>query len=149
MADWPSILPTHQKSSAGFTQGNNIIRDESDSGLAYQRQAHPETPWGSKTWQWVFSDTEWLLFDRFRKTVAAGWFTYTARSPGGFIPLEVRFVATPSGPTQVHRNKWAVSASVEIRDPLPSAPDYADLLPELFAMRGILDVTMNREWPRP
>lgn len=146
--DYPTGLPTPQRSGYEVNHASPLIRTELQSGRARQRRRYTSVP-STATVTFNFTQPQAQVFEGwFRWTLADGteWFNVTLRTPLGLMPYECRFANMYTGPQLVGVDRWQVQATLEIRD-RQTLPSSYSLLPQLVLQSDILDVAINREWP--
>ncbi|WP_028698209.1 MULTISPECIES: hypothetical protein [Pseudomonas putida group] len=148
MNQYPKGLPCALRDGYGFEPVNNILRTEMESGRARQRIMFDSVP-TLVPLSWICSERQALLFEAWAAQVArAGWFLIPLKIPGGMRDVEVRFTKTPSGPELVGVSSWRFSAQCEVRERPLLEPGWAELMPEWVLMMNIVDLAVNREWPK-
>ncbi|EFA3856755.1 TPA: hypothetical protein ACGK2H_002276 [Escherichia coli] len=144
-------LPIPLQEGFGLKPVSPLLRTELTSGRARQRRLYTSTPTQASV-AWLFTDPESQLFEAwFRDTIKDGadWFNMPLRSPLGIIDMYVcRFVDIYEGPTIEGGNYWRYTATLELWERPILAPGWADF-PDYIINSSIIDIALNREWPRP
>ncbi|HHB9052775.1 TPA: hypothetical protein ACN7AU_001174, partial [Klebsiella pneumoniae] len=100
---------------------------------------------------WLFkSDGQAQLFEAwFRETITDGtsWFYMVLKTPMGIEPYKCRFVDIYEGPTPVKPGKWMFTATLELWERPVLPPGWVDF-PDFIINSDILDLAVNREWPK-
>lgn len=145
---YPAGLPHPLREGYGFEPENNILRTPMQSGRARQRQSFTKVPTYASL-SWIFkTQGQAQLFEAWVDQVAgAEWFEMPLNSPIGLDDQQVRFMASPSGPTRVGNRYWGFTARVELRNKPQVADGWAEILPGYILLSDIFDLAMNREWP--
>ena len=120
------------------------------SGRARQRRRYTSTPTQASV-KWIFqTDALAQVFEAFfRDALKDGqsWFYLRLQTPIGVKPYKARFIDIYEGPTLVAPKYWQYSATLELWErPLPPAGwgNY----PEWLAGQSLLDIALNKEWPK-
>jgi hypothetical protein len=162
--NWPDGLPCVQREGHTTQHGTPFIRTELDSGRARQRRKFTSVP-SVQQCSWVFTSLECIVFEAwFRDSLCDGvrWFNIYIRTPRGgkaWIDMDLRDAITDgthlvcrfsemySGPDIVARDRWRISAPLEVWE-RPLIPDDWGLLPDYLLGADIFDRAMNLKWPR-
>lgn len=150
--NYPAGLPLALRQGRSTQHGTPFIRTQLDSGRARQRRRFTSVP-SVQTFVWFFTDLECRVFEAwFRDAVqdGAAWFSMPVRTPlpeDLRTPLVCRFVQMYTGPDIIGRDRWKISATLEVWE-RPLFPPGWGLLPDYMMGSDIFDMAMNREWPR-
>lgn len=147
MADYPSGLPAPLRAGYNINPENNIIRTQMVSGRARQRVAYTSVP-AYVDLSWLLTAQQAQLFESWSAVAGGDWFNVKLKTPLGYFPQACRFMESPQGPQLVGRDLWAYKAKAEIRDRVIVDPTYREFAPDYLLMSDIIDLAMNREWPR-
>ncbi|MDT7005337.1 hypothetical protein [Klebsiella variicola] len=143
-------LPLPLMDGYGFKPISPLLRTEMTSGRAQQRRRYTSTPTQASV-KWIFkNDALAQVFEAFfRDALKDGqsWFYLKLQTPIGVKPYKARFVDIYEGPTLVAPKYWQYSATLELWErPLP--PSGWGNYPEWLAGQSLLDIALNREWPK-
>ena len=145
---WPAGLPCALREGHSTQHTTPFTRTTMDSGRARQRRKFSSVP-STQQFSWYFTQGQCTAFEAwFRDALADGaaWFNMESRTPLGATALVCRFQDMYAGPDLVGRDRWKVSAALEIWE-RPLAPAGWGLLPDYLIHADILDIAANRKWP--
>ncbi|SXN08076.1 membrane protein [Klebsiella pneumoniae] len=77
----------------------------------------------------------------------SSWFMMKLKTPVGIGFYKSRFTAVYEGPTLIGGKYWQFSATLEVRE-MPMPPDGWGKYPEWLAGQSLLDIALNKEWPK-
>ncbi|MEX2990324.1 hypothetical protein [Serratia fonticola] len=142
-------LPCVLKDGFGLQAISPLKRTDLVTGRARQRRAFTSTPTQSGV-QWILTDGEAQAFEAwFRDVLTDGtaWFNMPLMTPIGKRLYACRFTDIYQGPTPEGGLYWRYSATLELWErPLPP-PGWGNF-PEFLAGQNIIDLALNREWPK-
>lgn len=100
---------------------------------------------------WQFkTDAQAQAFEAWYRDVltdGVAWFYMKCKTPVGLKFFKCRFVGIYKGPTFIKPGLWRYSATVELRE-RPLAPVGWGKYPEWIVGSSLLDIALNREWPK-
>ncbi|HHQ6553296.1 TPA: hypothetical protein ACSTJZ_003190 [Serratia fonticola] len=142
-------LPCALKDGFGLQATSPLKRTGLVTGRARQRRAYTSTPTESGV-QWIFTDGQAQAFEAWYRDVitdGAAWFNMPLMTPIGQKFYVCRFTDIYQGPTPEGGLYWRYSATLELWErPLP--PPGWGHFPEFLAGQNIIDLALNREWPK-
>jgi len=148
--NYPSdYLPEPLKEAFGLRPVSPLIRTKMVTGRARQRRKYTSTP-SETDLAWILNDVEAQVFEAwFRDTLGDGsaWFNIPLLTPVGHKNYVCRFKDIYEGPTPEGGMYWRYSASVELWE-RPSYPAGWGNYPEWIAGSSLLDIAINKEWPK-
>ena len=143
-------LPLPLMDGYGFKAISPLLRTEMTSGRARQRRLYTSTPTQASV-KWIFqTDGLAQAFEAFFRDVigdGVSWFYLRIQTPIGLKQYKARFVDIYEGPTLVSPKYWQYSATLELWErplPTPGMGNY----PGLLAGQSLIDIALNREWPK-
>ena len=142
-------LPDPLIDGYGFKSENNLLRTEMVTGLARQRRKYKSVP-NKVPIKWLFDDDQASFFMSWYRDIlcdGSAWFMMKLKTPQGIGFFKCRFTAKYDGPTLIGGKYWQCSASMELRE-MPMMPDGWSGYPEWFFNRSLLDIAINRDWPK-
>ncbi|AVJ17220.1 hypothetical protein CLM71_08795 [Serratia sp. MYb239] len=126
-----------------------LLRTDMVTGRARQRRRYTSTP-TQTTVSWLMNDVQGMTFEAwFRDALSDGsaWFNMVLRTPIGVKPYLCRFTDIYDGPVLTGGKYWQYSATLELWErPIPDA-GWGNF-PEFLAGQSIIDMALNREWPK-
>ena len=146
--NWPAGLPCALREGHSTQHATPFTRTTMDSGRARQRRKFSSVP-STQQFSWIFTVGQCLAFEAwFRDALQDGaqWFNMTSRTPLGQTALVCRFQDMYSGPDLVGRDRWRVSAALEIWERPLVTPGWG-LLPDYLVHSDIIDRAANSQWP--
>lgn len=142
-------LPCVLKDGFGLQAISPLKRTDLVTGRSRQRRAYTSTPTQSGV-QWIFTDGEAQAFEAWFRDVltdGAAWFNMPLMTPIGKKLYVCRFTDIYQGPMPEGGLYWRYSATLELWErPLP-LPGWGNF-PEFLAGQNIIDLALNREWPK-
>ncbi len=142
-------LPCVLKDGFGLQAISPLKRTDQVTGRARQRRAYTSTPTQSGV-QWILTDSQGQAFEAWFRDVltdGAAWFNMPLMTPIGKRLYACRFTDIYQGPTPEGGLYWRYSATLELWErPLPP-PGWGNF-PEFLAGQNIIDLALNREWPK-
>jgi len=142
-------LPCPLKDGVGLKPVSPLLRTQKQSGRARQRRAFTSTPTVTDI-QWIFDDKQAQIFEAWFRDVltdGANWFNMPLMTPIGTKFYVCRFTDIYEGPTPEGGIYWRYSANIEMWE-RPLVPVGWGNYPELLAGSDIIDIAINREWPK-
>lgn len=142
-------LPCPLKDGFGLKPVSPFTRTPLQSGRARQRRAYTSTPTATDVY-WIFSDGQAQAFEAWFRDVlsdGAAWFNMPLMTPIGAKNYVCRFTDIYEGPTPEGGMYWRYSANLELWE-RPLAPIGWGPFPEFLAGQSIIDLALNREWPK-
>jgi hypothetical protein len=146
--NYPIGLPLPLRNGYELNHISPLMRSELQSGRARQRRRYTSVP-SMASVSWNMSQQQAQLFEAwFRWELLDGteWFNAKLRTPVGFQDYECRFADMYTGPQLIGIDRWAFSATFEIRERQTLIQGY-ELLPSFVLYPDIFDRAMNQEWP--
>ncbi|WP_404653616.1 hypothetical protein [Raoultella terrigena] len=143
-------LPMPLQDGYGFQPISPLKRTDMSTGRARQRRAYTSTPTQATIAWFMETDAQGLAFESwFRDTLSDGaaWFMMKLQTPAGVKFYKCRFTDIYQGPVLVPPLSWRYSATLELWErPLIPAPwgNY----PEWIVGSSLLDLALNKEWPK-
>lgn len=142
-------LPLPLQDGYGLKPVSPLLRTPMVSGRVRQRRRYTSTPTEASV-IWLFTDTQAQVFEAWYRDAindGASWFNMPLKTPVGTRDYVCRVVDIYEGPTLTGGRYWRYSASLELWErPLP--PVGWGNYPELLAGSSIIDIAINREWPK-
>ena len=149
MIEYPKGLPAGLQSGSSYQTVSPMQRSTLVTGRAIQRRRYTNVPTSRKI-SWIFNNAQAQAFEAwFRDALNDGvsWFECPLKTPLGFMKYKARFVDIYDGPNNAGHTLWSFSAELEMLErPLP--PKGEGLFPEDIIYSELLDLTINREWPK-
>ena len=151
MIEYPKDLPAPLIEGYGLNTTDPMLRTALQSGRARQRRRFTNVPTYAEC-SWLMTAPQAAFFEAWFKRVlidGVHWFTCrlkTAEVEEGTTSHVCRFAGMYSGPRLSPRNRWVVTATLELRE-RPLIPDGWELFPDLWFNMNIIDMALNREWP--
>lgn len=143
-------LPIPQWGGYGLKHISPLTRTQMTSGRARQRRRYISTPTNASV-KWLFkTDGQAQLFEAwFRDTLSDGvaWFLMRLKTPVGIKFYKCRFTDIYDGPTLLKPGRWQFSATLEMWERPLVAPGWGDF-PQFIIGQNIIDLALNREWPK-
>lgn len=146
--NWPAVLPCAQREGHSTKHTQPFQRTTMESGRARQRRKFSSVP-STQQFSWILTESQCLAFESwFRDALedGAAWFNMESRTPLGQTAMVCRFQDMYAGPDLVGRDRWRVSAALEIWE-RPLMPPGWGLMPDYLAYADIFDIAVNRKWP--
>jgi hypothetical protein len=145
------FLPTPtRRSGYGLKPVSPLIRTTMKSGRSRLRRKYISTPTIANV-VWLFRKEEQAqLFEAwYRDSILDGsaWFMMRLRTPIGVDFYKCRFVDIYEGPFLVPVNSWQFTANVELWE-RPLVSDGWGLYPEFIIGSELIDIALNKEWPK-
>ncbi|WP_058911870.1 hypothetical protein [Entomohabitans teleogrylli] len=148
--DYPSdYLPCPLKDSFGLKPVSPLKTTQMSTGRRRQRRAYTFVPTETSI-AWIFTDAQAQVFDAWFRDVlndGVAWFNMPLLTPLGEKGYVCRFMDIPEGPTPEGGMYWRYSAKIELFE-RPILPPGWGYYPELIAGSSIIDIALNREWPK-
>lgn len=148
--DFPNTLPCPLLEGKSAKTVRPFTRTTMESGRARQRRKFSSVPTLIKV-SWAFNSSQAQAFEAwFRDAIMDGadWFNLNTKLPMGRGPYVCRFVDMYDGPDQMTDNHWRYSAELEIFERPLLPPGWGLLVPDMVAGMDIIDLAVNREWPK-
>lgn len=146
--EFPSGLPYPTRDNYALNHVSPFKRTSMDSGRARQRRNFSSVPTNVPV-KWIFTEQETQIFEAwFRDTIGDGadWFNCPLRTPVGTGQYVCRFTAmyqmVPHGICM-----WEITAALEIWERPLLAPGWGNF-PEFIRYSDIIDIAINRNWPK-
>lgn len=142
-------LPCPLKEGFGLKPTSTLKRTTMVTGRARQRRAYRSVPTETAV-SWIFSDAEAQLFEAwFRDVLNDGqaWFNMPLLTPVGSRNYVCRFTDIYEGPTPEGGMFWRYTARIELWE-RPMVPPPWGNYPEWIAGSSLLDIAINKEWPK-
>lgn len=148
--DYPAeYLPGPLKEGFGLKPVSPLRRTQFQSGRERQRRVYTSTPTATDVY-WIFTDGQAQLFEAwFRDVINDGqaWFNMPLLTPIGSQDYVCRFTDIYEGPTPEGGMYWRYSANLEMWE-RPMVPVGWGHFPDFLANQSIIDLAVNREWPK-
>lgn len=149
MIQYPAQLPPPLQESYGLSTVDPMRATPMVTGRTRYRVIHSYVPTTIQA-TFNFDEAEASFFDSwYARTLNNGteWFECPLKTPVGFKAYEAHFKGIPSGPELVQVNRWRYTCALELRE-RPLIPPGWELVPELWFGKNIIDMAINREWPK-
>lgn len=152
MADieFPSSLPSPERSNYGLQHVSPFARTEMATGRARQRRTFQSVP-SSVQLSWVMDAVQAQFFEgwfAYEITDGADWFNIDLKSPlGHMTPYECRFSEMYQGPELFALDSWRYTAEVEIRERPILSQNWYLYGSEFVLQSSIIDIALNDKWP--
>ena len=147
--DYPSELPCILKDGFGLKPVSPIRRTQIVTGRSRQRRAYTSTPTETDI-SLILDDAQSQIFEGwFRDVLGDGvaWFNFPLLTPIGYKHYVCRFTDIYQGPTPEGGMYWRYSATIELWE-RPTIPPGWGHYPEWLAGSSLLDIAINRDWPK-
>ncbi|WXL23908.1 hypothetical protein WG219_11130 [Ectopseudomonas mendocina] len=148
---YPETLPLGLVGSRSYQHENTIIRTDRLKGLPRNRR-WTSSPITTVSIEWLFSNEEAQIFEAwFAGAIADGadWFQIPLKYSGVLADYRCQFTGMYSGPNPSGPRMQKISAEIVI-DKRPLIAGDWWLMPMYWELNGrsMLDVIMNRIWPK-
>ncbi|UKL14890.1 putative tail tip protein [Erwinia phage Gungnir39] len=144
-------LPMPLQDGYAFSPVSPLVRSTKVNGRGQQRRAYTSTPTMVSV-TWFMTAPESVAFEswvRDKISDGAAWFYMKLQVPTGLSELvKCRFSDFYVGPLLVPPNNWRFTATLELEKRPIAAPGWGEF-PEYLIDADIIDLAINREWPRP
>lgn len=143
-------LPMPQQDGYGFQPVSPLKRTTLVTGRGRQRRAYTSTPTVASIQWFMETDIQAQLFEVwFSETVkdGAGWFYMKLQTPLGVELYKCRFTDIYEGPVLVAPFYWKFSAMLELFK-RPILDGGWGQFPDYIINSNIIDIALNREWPK-
>ncbi|EPH1334455.1 hypothetical protein ACYB9B_25755 [Klebsiella pneumoniae] len=143
-------LPMPLQEGYGFQPVSPLKRTQLTTGRARQRRAYTSTPTQASVSWFMETDGQAQVFEawyREKITDGADWFFMKLQTPLGVEFYKCRFTDIYEGPTLVAPIYWKFTATLELWK-RPVLPDGWVDFPDFIVSSDILDLAVNREWPK-
>ena len=142
-------IPLPLKDGFGLNPISPLKSTQMTTGRRRQRRAYTSVPTETDI-AWIFTDTEAQVFESWFRDVlkdGSAWFNMPLMTPLGSKYYVCRFTDIYQGPTPEGGLYWRYSAHIELWErPLP--PPGWGHYPEWLSGSSLLDIAINREWPK-
>lgn len=148
---YPSeFLPLPLQDGYGLKHVSPLQISNKLSGRKRKRRKYLSTPSGAKV-KWIFqTDAQAQLFEAWYRDVLCdgiAWFMMPLHTPVGLKLYKSQFADIYDGPTLIPPRFWQYSAELDLWErPLP--PVGWGKFPELLAGSSIIDIAVNKDWPK-
>ena len=143
-------LPMPLQEGYGFQPVSPLKRTQLITGRARQRRAYTSTPTQASITWFMETDAQGLAFESwFRDALSDGaaWFMMKLQTPAGIKFYKCRFTDIYQGPVLVAPIYWKDTATLELWE-RPLAPAPWGNYPEWIVGSSLLDIALNKEWPK-
>lgn len=143
-------LPLPQQDGYGFKPVSPLLRTDMTSGRARQRRRFTSTPTQANVTWFMETDVQGMIFEGwYRDTIndGASWFLMRLQTPVGISLYKCRFTDIYNGPTLVPPIYWQYTATLELWE-RAAVPSPWGNYPEQIAGSDLIDIAINREWPK-
>ncbi|HAT3749166.1 TPA: hypothetical protein I8622_002142 [Klebsiella oxytoca] len=148
--NYPSdALPCPLKENFGLKPVSPLKRTQMVTGRTRQRRAYTSVPTETDI-AWIFTDAQGQAFEAWYRDVisdGAAWFNMPLLTPVGQRDYVCRFKDIYEGPTPEGGMFWRYTATLELWE-RPLVPPPWGNYPEWIAGSSLLDIALNREWPK-
>ncbi|MBI6940066.1 transposase [Pseudomonas putida] len=147
--DFPKGLPLPLQDSYSLNTIDPMARTQMVTGRARQRVRHSYVPTFVSA-AFLFNQDQASLFEAwYARTLGNGveWFNCPLQTAEGLRVYEARFTQIYEGPSLVQMAFWRYSVRLELRQ-RPLIPEGWENFPGLWLGKSIIDVAINREWPK-
>ncbi|WP_413734327.1 hypothetical protein ACL2XP_17880 [Sodalis sp. RH21] len=143
-------LPLPVTDGYGFEPvAEQVLRSQLSSGRARQRQIYISVPSQVQV-KWMFKKPgQAQLFEAWYKfrVKGAAWFQMRLLTPLGVDSYQCRFTGMYQGPTLLLPRRWQCTATLELWQRPVIDEELLDF-PDIVVNQDILDLSINREWPK-
>lgn len=142
-------LPVPLQDGYGLSPISPLKRTAQTSGRARQRRLYTSTPTVASV-SWTLTDSQAQAFETWFRdalTDGAAWFNMNLRTPGGEASKVCRFTDIYDGPNLIGGNYWQYTAELELYE-RPLLPPPWGQFPEFISGMDIIDLALNRDWPK-
>lgn len=147
--DFPRGLPCFLREDYDINHIQPFTRTTMESGRSRQRRKFTSVP-SMVDVSLICTNGQAMAFEAwFRDAIhdGADWFNARLKTPKGFEPYVCRFAGMYDGPRLTGRSLWKFTATLEIFE-RPLLPTGWGLVPDMVAGMDIIDLAVNREWPK-
>ena len=149
--DFPKELPPFLREGYGFNHVQPFARTEMATGRARQRRTFQSVP-SILPVSLLLSDSEAQLFEAWFAYDAddgSKWFNATIKTPEGLMPYACRFTEMYEGPEMWGSCRWKFRMQLEVFERPLIPPEWYEFGREFILYADIIDLAVNREWPKP
>lgn len=143
-------LPMPLQDGYGFSPVSPLLRSQKVNGRAQQRRAFLSTPTNVSV-TWFMTPQQAQLFEAWYQnaiTDGAAWFFMKLQTPLNVVDqVKCRFTDIYQGPVLTPPNYWTFTATLEL-DKRPVIPGGWAEYPEFILGANIIDIAINRDWPK-
>lgn len=148
---YPSeYLPLPLQDGYGLTPVSPLQVSKKVTGRTRRRRKYLSTPTVAKV-KWIFqTDEQAQLFEAwYRDTLCDGaaWFMMPLQTPIGLKFYKAQFDDIYDGPTLIPPRYWQFSAELDLWE-RPLVPVGWGNYPELLMGSSIIDIALNKDWPK-
>ncbi|UXH41260.1 MULTISPECIES: hypothetical protein [Pseudomonas] len=147
--DFPKQLPWPLQENYSLETVDPMIRTSMVTGRSRRRIRHSYVPTYVSA-SFIFNEAQASFFEAwYARTLGNGleWFNCPLQTPEGTKPYEARFLQIYEGPVLVQLSFWRYSVRLELRR-RPLMPEGWEQFPDLWFGKSIIDLAINREWPK-
>lgn len=149
MIVYPKQLPLPLLEGYKLSTISPLMRTKLENGRSRQRRKFTNVP-TEPSFKWIFNDQEAAFFEAwFARILMDGalWFLAPLKTPLGLKDYECRFTDIYDGPELVGIDHWRYSVTLELRERPLMAPGWENF-PDFWFKKNIIDMAINREWPK-
>ncbi|EOT1738156.1 hypothetical protein ACYJGC_004371 [Klebsiella pneumoniae] len=148
---YPSeYLPLPLQDGYGLTPVSPLQITKQVSGRNRKRRKYLSTPSQAKV-KWIFqTDEQAQLFEAWYRDAlcdGAAWFMMPLQTPIGLKFYKSQFTDIYDGPTLIAPRYWQFSAELDLWE-RPLVPSDWGNYPELLMGSSIIDIAINKDWPK-
>lgn len=148
--DFPKQLPLPLREGYGLNHVSPFARTDMANGRAKQRRLFTSVP-SMVPVSFLLTDTQAQIFQAwfaYEINDGTAWFNCTLDSDMGRKPYECRFTEMYRGPQLVGRRLWRFEAELEVFERPLIPKDWYLYGLQFIEYSSIIDLAINREWPR-
>lgn len=149
MIQYPAQLPPPLQEGYGLNTVDPMLATPMVTGRRRYRVVHDYVPTEIQA-NFNFDQDQAAFFEAwYARTLNNGfeWFECPLITPVGFKLYEAHFQRIYEGPDLVQVKRWRYTAKLELRE-RPLIPDGWEQFPDFWFNKNIIDVAVNREWPK-
>lgn len=148
--DYPKQLPLPLQEGYSLSTTDPMVRTQMVTGRARQRRRYRNVP-VIVTASFIFTETQASFFEAWHSRVLGEgieWFNCPLQTTEGVRDYEARFTQIYEGPSLVQLRFWKYSVQLELRK-RPMMPEGWEQFPDFWFGKNIIDLALNKEWPKP
>lgn len=149
MIQYPAYLPLPLQEGYGLSTVDPMRATPMVTGRTRYRIRHSYVPTEVRV-SFNFSEGEAGLFEAwYVRSINNGleWFEIQLQTPAGFRAYQAHFKGIYQGPDLTQITRWRYSAVLELKE-RPIIPSPWEQFPDFWLKKNIIDLSMNREWPK-
>lgn len=149
MIQYPAELSLPLQEGYGLSTVDPMRATQMVTGRTRYRVRYSYVPTEVK-FNFNFSEAEAGFFEAwYARTLNNGfeWFEMTLQTPAGFTTYQVHFKGIYQGPDLTQITRWRYSAVLQLKQ-RPMIPEGWEQFPEYWFNKNVIDLAVNREWPK-